>query len=94
MEKLIGRKVQHLYSLMDAAYDAKPILDYIRGQGCVPLIDPNRQKGTDQRPFDPAEKIHYKTGTTVERANAQPKDWLIPSQIFIRCFEKVSFLLM
>ena len=94
MEKLTGKKVQHLYSLMDAAYDAKPILEYIRGQGRVPLIDPNKRKDTDRRSFDPAEKIRYKTRTTVERANAHLKDWLIPSQIFVRGFEKVSFLLM
>jgi hypothetical protein len=94
MEKLTGKKVQHLYSLMDAAYDAKPILDYIRGQDRVPLIDPNKRRDTDQRSFDPAEKIRYKTRTTVERANAHLKDWLIPSQIFVRGFEKVSFLLM
>jgi hypothetical protein len=94
MEKLTGKKVQHLYSLMDAAYDAKPILDYIQEQDRVPLIDPNKRKGLDQRTFDPAEKSRYKIRTTVERANAHLKDWLISSQIFVRGFEKVSFLLM
>ncbi len=94
MEKLTEKKVLHLYSLMDAAYDAKPIHEYIRGRERVPLIDPNKRKGTDQRSFDPAEKERYKTRTTVERANAHLKDWLIPNQIFVRGFEKVSFLLM
>jgi len=94
MEKLTEKKVQHLYSLMDAAYDAKPIIDYIRGQNRVPLIDPNKRKGTDQRAFDPAEKNRFKTRTTVERTNAHLKDWLLSSQIFVRGFQKVSFLLM
>ena len=94
MEKLTERKVVHLYSLMDAAYDAKPVHDYIRGRERVPLIDPNKRKGTDQRSFDPAEKERFKKRTTVERANAHLKDWLIPNQIFVRGFEKVSFLLM
>lgn len=93
MEKLTEKKVQHLYSLMDSAYDAKPILDYIRGKERVPLVDPNKRNGPD-RSFDPAEKSRYKIRTTVERANAHLKDWLIPSQIFVRGFEKVSFLLM
>jgi len=94
MEKLTGKKVQHLYSIMDAAYDAKPVSDYINAQGRVPLIDPNNRKGMEQRTFDPAEKSRFKIRTTVERANAHLKDWLIPSQIFVRGFEKVSFLLM
>jgi hypothetical protein len=94
MEKLTEKKVQHLYSLMDAAYDAKPIIDYIRSRDRVPLIDPNKRRGAESRSFDPAEKSRYKTRTTVERANSHLKDWLIPNQIFVRGFEKVSFLLM
>jgi hypothetical protein len=94
MEKLTEKKVRHLYSVMDAAYDAKPIHDYIRGGDRVPLIDPNKRKGTDQRTFNPAEKERFKIRTTVERANAHLKDWLIPNQIFVRGFEKVSFLLL
>ncbi len=94
MEKLTEKKVQHLYSLMDAAYDAGPIIDYIQSRGRVPLIDPNKRRGTESRSFDPAEKSRYKIRTTVERANSHLKDWLIPNQIFVRGFQKVSFLLM
>jgi hypothetical protein len=94
LEKLTEKKVQHCYSLMDAAYDAKPINDYIRSRERVPLIDPNKRKETEGRSFDLAEKSRYKIRTTVERANAHLKDWLIPNQIFVRGFEKVSFLLM
>ena len=74
--------------------DAEPIDDYIRSRDRVPLIDPNKHEGAEQRSFDPAEKSRYKIRTTVERANAHLKDWLIPNQIFVRSFEKVSFLLM
>jgi IS5 family transposase len=94
MEKLTERKVRHCYSLMDAAYDAKPINDYIRSRERVPLIDPNKRKESEGRSFDPAEKTRYKIRTTVERANAHLKDWLIPNQIFVRGYKKVSFLLM
>jgi transposase len=94
MEKLTGRKVQHLYSLMDAAYDADAISTYIKEQGRVPLIDPNKRRGPERVPFSPAQKQRFKIRTTVERANAHLKDWLIPTQIFVRGFEKVSFLLM
>ena len=94
LEKLTEKKVTHLYSLMDSAYDATPIFEYIKDKERVPLIDPNKRKGSDQRSFDPAEKQRYKKRTTVERANAHLKDWLISSQIFVRGFEKVSFYLM
>jgi len=94
MEKLTEKKVVHLYSVMDAAYDAKPISNYIQSKNHVPLIDPNKRKENEGRTFDPAEKNRYKVRTTVERANAHLKDWLISSQIFVRGFEKVSFLLL
>jgi transposase len=94
MEKLTEKKVQHLYSLMDAAYDAQPIYNYIKGSSRIPLIDPNKRKGSHEKSFDPAEKQRYKIRTTVERANAHLKDWLIPDQIYVRGFEKVSFILL
>ena len=94
MEKLSGQKIQHLYSLMDSAYDAAPIHEFIRAQGRVPLIDPNKRRGTDQVTFSPAEKERFKIRTTVERANAHLKDWLLPGQIFVRGYQKVSFVLM
>jgi hypothetical protein len=81
LEKLTEKKVQHLYSLMDSAYDAQPILEYIRSKGRVPLVDPNKRNSPDRRSFDPAEKSRYMICTTVERANAHLKDWLIPGQI-------------
>lgn len=94
MEKLTEKKVNHLYSVMDAAYDAKPISTYIQSRDHVPLIDPNKRKESEGRTFDPPEKNRYKVRTTVERANAHLKDWLISSQIFVRGFEKVTFLLL
>jgi hypothetical protein len=94
MEKLTGGKVQHLYSLMDAAYDAAAISTYIREQGRVPLIDPNKRRGSERTPFSPAQKQRFKIRTTVERANAHLKDWLLPPKIFVRGIAKVSFVLM
>jgi len=79
---------------MDAVYDANPINDYIRSKDRVPLIDPNKRKGAEQRSFDPEDKSRYTKRTTVGRANPHPEDWLIPNRIFVRGFEKVSFLLM
>lgn len=94
LEKMTEEKVQHLYSVMDAAYDADSIATFIKGRGRVPLIDQNKRRGTQREPFSPSQKERYKVRTTVERAYAHLKDWLLPEQIFVRGIEKVSFLLM
>jgi IS5 family transposase len=94
MEKLTERKITFLYSVMDSAYDATPIATYVSGKGRMPLIDPNKRRGGAQRVFTPAQKERFKIRTTVERANAHLKDWLVPAQIFVRGVRKVSFQLM
>lgn len=94
MEKLTERKVTFLYSVMDSAYDAAPVATYITGKGRVPLIDANKRRGSERIPFAPAQKERFKVRTTVERANAHLKDWLVPAQIFVRGVKKVSFQLL
>ena len=94
MEKLTERKVTFLYSVMDSAYDAETVATYITGKGRVPLIDPNKRRGAERIIFTPAQKERFKIRTTVERANAHLKDWLLPAQIFVRGVKKVSFQLL
>ncbi|MGB7986006.1 MAG: transposase [Terracidiphilus sp.] len=94
MEKLTERKITFLYSAMDSAYDAAPVATYITGKGRVPLIDPNRRRGSERIPFAPAQKERFKVRTTVERANAHLKDWLVPAKIFVCGVKKVSFQLL
>jgi hypothetical protein len=94
MEKWTERKITHLYSVMDSAYDAQPIVDYIEGKGRVPLIEPNKRRGGERRVFTPAQKERFKVRSVVERANAHLKDWLIPDHVFVRGVAKVSFLLL
>ena len=79
---------------MDSAYDAAPIAAYITGKGSVPLIDPNKRRGSQRIPFAPSQKERFKVRTTVERANAHLKDWLVPTQIFVRGVKKISFQLL
>ena len=94
MEKLTERRIEHLYSLMDSAYDAKEIRSYIEGKGRVALIDANRRGGADLRSFDPTEKRRFNIRTTVERANAHLKDWFFGPRIYVRGVCKVKFHLM
>jgi IS5 family transposase len=94
MEKITEKRVTHLYSLMDAAYDAEPIRQYIEGKGRKAIIDMNRRKNDTRAPFDPATKERFKIRSTSERGNAHLKDWLLPSKIMVRGARKVSFQLL
>jgi transposase len=94
MEKLTERKVQHLYTLMDAAYDAQPIKDYIEGKGRVAIIDGNKRRAEVGNSFDPAQKERFKIRSTVERANSQLKDWFFSGKLYVRGIRKVRCHLM
>lgn len=94
MEKLTERKITHCYSLMDAAYDARPIRSLITLQGRVALIDQNKRRNDTRPPMDEAQTERYKIRTTVERSNAHLKDWLLPSKIMIKGHAKVNFVLL
>jgi len=47
MEKMTEEKVQFCYSLMDSAYDAKTIKDFIYARGRVPIIDLDKRSNGD-----------------------------------------------
>jgi len=49
---------------------------------------------TSGYPWTSVQKERFKVRTTVERANAHLKDWLVPAQQFIRGMKKVSFQLL
>ena len=93
LEKMSQERVIHLYSVMDSAYDATTISDYISGSGKVPIIDPNKRR-KEKRTLTPTEQQRFKVRSTVERANAHLKDWLIPSRIMVRGPDKVAHCLM
>lgn len=66
LAKISFERVDSLYDLMDAAYDAKEIKDFSRSLGHVPIIDQNRRKGTKEE-IDPAQKQRYNERSTAER---------------------------
>jgi hypothetical protein len=94
MEKLTERRITHLYSIMDAAYDASEIHSYITAKGRVPLIDSNRRRDGSGKVFSPAEKERFKVRSSAERANSNLRDWLIGPALYVRGIEKVSFKLV
>lgn len=81
------RRVVWLYDLMDAAYDAQPIIDDCIASGRVPVIDRNTRRDTNLKAEIAAERarrrlinipdprdLTYNERTTAERANARLKD--------------------
>jgi len=93
LEKMTERRVCHLYSMSDSAYDFPEHKNYISGKGRVAVIDPNNRRSPVKRELSPLEKEQYKARTVVERANAHLKDHLLPSAIYVKGYRKVSFVL-
>jgi hypothetical protein len=71
---LTAQRVDNLYDLMDAAYDAAPIREQSLALGHVPLIDGHTRRGGVKPQFAPHEAQRYKERTTIERVFARLKD--------------------
>ena len=93
LEKLTERRVTHLYSMADSAYDFPEHELYIRGKGRIPVIDPNNRRSPVKRELGPLEQEQYKARTVVERANSHLKDHLLPAALYVKGHSKVSFVL-
>ena len=94
MEKLTSRNVTHLYSLMDAAYDAREIEEHITASGRVALIERNKRQNDTRAPHDPAARRRFRIRSNVERSNGHLKDWLLPEKVMVQGHSKVTFCLM
>jgi len=93
LEKLTERRVTHLYTMADAAYDFPEHRRYISGKGRVPVIDHNRRRNAVGQELSPLEKEQYKARTVVERANSHLKDNLLPKALYVKGYRKVNFVL-
>jgi hypothetical protein len=84
---LTGQRIDYLYDLMDAAYDAAPIAEHSRALGHMPVIDFNCRNDTDSKAAREAESKRrvlinmpdpddalYNFRTMAERINARLKD--------------------
>ncbi len=95
LSKLTAQKIDNFfYELMDAAYDAQPIRDYITANDRVPLIDYNHRSPKDERNFDPHEAVRYKERSSAERVNSNLKDNFGGWFVRVRGHEKVLSHLM
>ena len=73
MARVTARRAISLYDLMDSAYDAAPIHQVSTELGHVPIIDPNRRRGS-RIEWDPDRVRRYNERTTAERGNSRLKD--------------------
>ena len=94
LEKLTERRVQHLYTIMDSAYDAPEIRSYSSFKGRQSLVERNPRRGVQRPGFDPAQRQRFKIRSVGERAYAHLKDYLIPSKLFVRGHRKVELRLL
>jgi len=91
--KMSSAKVDYLYDVMDAAYDAGPIRQVSRDLGHVPIIDKNA-RGKDVVPMAPHEASRYKERTVVERFNGRIKEEFGAGNIMVQGAKKVTMHLM
>ena len=91
--KMSSAKVDYLYDLMDAAYDARAIYQVSRSLGHVPIIDKN-SRGKDAVPMAPHEAARYKERTAAERFNSRMKEEFGADNVMVRGPQKVKMHLM
>jgi hypothetical protein len=91
--KMTSERVDYLYDLMDAAYDAEPIYQVSRSLGHVPIIKKNRRR-KEVIPLAPHEEARYKERTVAERFNSRLKEEFGGGNVMVRGAQKVGLHLM
>jgi hypothetical protein len=91
--KMTSERVDYLYDLMDAAYDAQPIYEVSRTLGHVPIIDKN-SRGKDVIPMAPHEAVRYRERSVAERFNSRLKEEFGARNVMVRGVKKVRLHLM
>ncbi len=91
--KITSAKVDYLYDLMDAAYDAGQIYEVSKSLGHVPIIDKN-SRGQDVIPMAPHEAVRYNERTAAERFNSRMKEEFGARNVMVRGAQKVKMHLM
>lgn len=86
-------RVDSLYDLMDAAYDAKQIREHSESLGHVPIIDGNPRRG-EKIEMNPATKRRYDERSTAERGFSLIKECFGGRNVRVRGDKKVMTHLM
>ena len=84
--KLTSARVDYLYDLMDAAYDAQPIYAGAAAWGTCPSS--TKMAGVRVIPLAPHEAARYKERTVAERFNSRLKEEFGGSNVMVRGAQK------
>ena len=75
--KMTSERIDYLYDLMNAAYDAQPIYKVSRSLGHVPTINKNSRE-KDVIPLPPHERVRYRERSVAEGSTVGSKKSLEP----------------
>ena len=84
LSQITGQRINSCYELMDSAYDAQPIHEFIKQQGRIPIIDPNPRRMKIPIVLDDDRKQRFKHRSSVERVNGTLKDRFLGRTIWVR----------
>lgn len=90
LSTITNARAEVCYELMDAAYDAKEIRDFIQSKGHVDLIDFNHRGPNDTRKFEDFEAERYKQRNSAERVNSLLKDNYAGCDFHVRGHSKIA----
>ena len=93
LEELTSQRVVSLYTLMDKAYDAKEIRQFVAQKNKVAIISPLKTQGQVEW-LDPAQKRRLQERSTVERVFSRLKDDFGTRHLRVRGHAKVTAHLM
>jgi len=93
MMQTTSSRIDYLYDVMDAAYDASQILEMSKKLGHVPLVDKNR-RGGESVPMMPHESLRYNERSVVERFNSRLKESFGAKNVMVKGAMKVKQHLM
>lgn len=89
-----SERLEYHFDLMDAAYDAEPILDESRELGHVPIVDANRRRAGDARQMTDLEREIYRDRSAAERVFSHLLDAHGGRNVRVRAPEKVVLHLL
>jgi hypothetical protein len=92
LAQMSGARVRALYQLMDSAYEAAAIRDFVSGLGQVPIIAPKRREGFI--PLDPAQQTRLGQRSANERVHSRLKQEFGGRTVRVRSAAKVMCHLM
>ncbi len=92
LAQMSALRVKALYELMDSAYDATAIRDFVKGLGHVPIIEPKQREGFV--PLDPAQRRRFAQRSSCERVNSRLKEEFGARTVRVRGGTKVMCHLM